>query len=324
MEGKIGSNYDYHAAPSIETIIPRSKGKGPQAFLQALADSGWGTTVSSVAQNLGSIQTTPPDPQAARALAVAKRNARKVGINPTPFNGDVAGGGGRFITIRADAKGMVDWVESALGTGEGTAKQQRWASNFGLGGTEPWCANFVSNGLARRGVTNLPSNPNYVPSYEQEWGRYAVAGGLAAAKPGDLLTFSGSHIGVYVGNGEMISGNSSDAVSRTEAGSPSMVIRPPYKGGKVKVQEGQAIPGSTSAAALGGAPGGAAVAGATLGGGVARRRLPVAAAAPLPLPNSTAVASILPGLYRQFQLGEGEEEGGPRRATIKQLSRRGV
>lgn len=300
MRGRIGGEHSYRAAPSIQSIIPKAAGKGPQAALQALAESGWGTNVGHVAQIMRQIRATPPDPKAQRALAVAKRSARALGIdpnryNPTPFNGDVQGGGTGFTVVRADAKGMIDWATSALNTDEGTAKQLRWAARFGLGPTQPWCANFVSNGLLRRGITDLPSNPNYVPSYEAEWGpKYGVPGGLRNAKPGDILTFGpGRHIGIYVGNGEMISGNSSDTVARTPVDSDlSMVIRPPYKGGKVRVPDAQ-LAGSTPAGALagvGGAPGGG-------GGGAGQQpggeRMPVALGA-VPISDLLRTLSLDP------------------------------
>lgn len=267
------------------------------------------------------------DPKAVQQLRVAKQNARAEGINPTPFNGDVTGGDGNYTIVRADAKGMVDWVESAVGVSEGSPKQMRWAGRFGLGATQPWCANFVSNGLLRRGITDLPSNPNYVPSYESEWGAYAVP--LAKAKPGDLVTFSGSHIGVYVGNGEMISGNSSDAVSRTPVGSPSMVIRPPYKGGKVRVADSQ-LAGSTSTSALGGGVS-SVPAGAGLTGGQAATMRP--AIGPLTqLTSPLAAGPVLPSELLEggedsvsgaaetllALLGEGSEPGAilPRRALL--------
>jgi hypothetical protein len=183
-----------------------------------------------------------------RKLAVTKAKAQKLGLKVGQRTPDLGlDPKTKTVKVRADAKGMVKWAESVEGETEGSAKTVRWGAEFGLNPvSQPWCANFVSNGLARRGITNLPSNPNYVPSYESEWAEYAVPGGLAKAKPGDLVTFSGAHIGIFVGNGEMISGNSSDAVSRTPVGEPSMVIRPPYKGGFVKVKESTALPGSTN------------------------------------------------------------------------------
>lgn len=207
----------------------------------------------------------PPNPSAQEALKVAVKNARADGINPTPNNGDVEGGRGEWVLVRADARGMVNWAESTTGTQEGTARQQAWAARFGLSNTGPWCANWVSNGLLRRGFSagELPANPNNTgtPGYEQwgEEGKHAQVVGrseadLASAKPGDVLTFSGEHTALYVGNGEMISGNFGDEVERTPVAAHanlSMIIRPDYKGGRVKIKAGQlpaATPGSATAA----------------------------------------------------------------------------
>jgi hypothetical protein len=205
----------------------------------------------------------PPNPSAVEALHVAQKEAKAAGINPTPWNGDVEKGHGDTVYVRADAKGMVNWVKSALGAQEGSARQLNWAAHFGLGSSQPWCANLVSNGLVRRGVTDLPANPNYVPSYE-EWAREGKAAtdlgtNLAKAKPGDLIAYSGEHIGVYVGHGEVISGNFGNEVGEGPVSSGpapvSMIIRPKYKGGRVAVHAGTPLPGSTSEEAFGGVGG---------------------------------------------------------------------
>jgi hypothetical protein len=316
MEGKIGHEYNYRAAPSIQSIIPQSKGKGPQAFLRALGSSGWGTDVGSVAQDLGMIHISPADPKVLRQLAAARVQAQKLGIPTRAVAGDLERGGGKVIYVRADGQGMVKWAESVVGTQEGSAKAERWGAKFGLNTvSQPWCANFVSNGLLRRGITNLPSNPNYVPSYEAEWSQYAVPGGLAKAKPGDLVTFSGQHIGIYIGGGEMISGNSSDAVSRTAVGEPSMVIRPPYRGGKVAVPESTPLPGSAiGSEGLASLPAGAAVAGAEAAAGGSGAPRPPAPAVPLsavPVSSLLDVHTPLPRAFGQFELGEGSQEESP-------------
>lgn len=328
MKGHLGGQYNYRAAPSIQRIIPSSKGKGPQAFLQALGQSGWGTNVSSVAQDLGMIQVTPPNPQAVQRLAAAKAQAEKLGIPTRQTGGDLERGTGNVIYVRADAQGMVKWAESALGTQEGSGKQLRWAGALGLGSTEPWCANFVSNGLLRRGFSaaELPANPNNTgtPGYEQ-WateGRYATNIGtdLARAKPGDVLAFSGAHTALYVGNGEMISGNFGNEVERTPVSAGpaalSMVIRPHYKGGKVAVSESTPLPGSViGPGGIAAAPAGAAIQGAAIGGSggtSAPRPAPaVSTASPVPISSLLDVHTPLPRAFSQFQLGEAPEEEGP-------------
>lgn len=226
---KLLNTSDYYAG------IRASRGKGPVAQVKAIGDSPWGTSKSLIEQTVNEVgQKGKPVPKA------LLKKAAKLGLKSP----DVSRGSGKTIKVRADAAGAVKWAEAQVGTQEGSSKQLNWAGKTGLGSTQPWCANFVSNDLLRRGIKNLPSNPNYVPSFEEEWGKYAVP--LNKIKRGDLVTFSGAHIGIYVGNGEMVSGNSSDAVSRTSVGSPSMVIRPPYKGGYVSVKESTPLPGGSS------------------------------------------------------------------------------
>lgn len=247
----------YGPGAGIPDILAEAKGKSVGEQLQIIGNSGWAT--SDYANELAA--TAPQvglehNPKAIASLQQAKQAASAAGINPTPWQGDVAGGGKDFTYVRADAKGMVQWLESAIGTQEGSAKQLNWASKLGLGSAEPWCANLVSNGLLRRGfsASEIPANPNSTEGFEvwgQE-GKYATDVGtdLAKAKPGDVLAFSGAHTATYVGNGEMISGNFSNETERTPVSAGpaplSMIIRPKYKGGKVKVADSGALSTSTT------------------------------------------------------------------------------
>lgn len=120
------------------------------------------------------------------------------------------------------------WGESRVGVPEGSAPQLTWAARTGLPAGEPWCASFVSNAMLANGIHDLPPNPNYVPSYEQDWRR------VDSLRIGDLVAFAGRHIGIYVGDGEMVSGNSSDAVSLTPLGRPTVILRPPYRPPRVR------------------------------------------------------------------------------------------
>lgn len=318
IKGEIGASEGYPAAPGIQAMLPAAAHGSAQDLLGALQASGWGTDVSHVQANLASVQVSH-DPQAAQALAVAKQRARAVGINPTPFNGDVEGGGGdKLVWIRAGADGMVDWATSAIGTQEGTPKQQRWAANQGLGSSQPWCANFISNGLKRRGI-EPPPNPNFVPSYETEWkGGTNIGTDLSKAKPGDLIAFSGQHIGLYVGNGEMISGNFGDEVSRdpisADSSAVSMILRPHYKGGRIQVKVGQAVPGSTSESTFGGSGEGGSVAGAAPAAAPAStgRAAPAELVA---LQSPLAAGPVLPDAY----LGTPDEHAESAAQTLQQL-----
>lgn len=232
-----------------------------------------------------------PSKQARARVQQAKEKALSIGVSPKQV-GDIVetrtvkdkdGTEVPMVKIKANAQGMKDWSESQLGQVEGDPKTMRWGEKFGLNPvTEPWCANFVSNGLIRRGIdpSILPSNPNYVPTYEDEWGQYSVGNDLAKAKPGDLLAFNGAHIGVYIGDGEMISGNSSDEVARTPAthsAGLSMIIRPPYPGGTIEVPAGQAnmnpIPVPPEAAVASSSPGSVSINGSEALTQAARERL---------------------------------------------------
>ena len=129
----------------------------------------------------------------------------------------------------------IAWARNNMGTNQGSAKQLKWAGESGLGDEGPWCASFVSADMAAQGVP-LPPNPNDTHSYEDEWtGGEVVGSSLADARPGDLLGFSGEHIGIYVGGGKMISGNWGDTVAEADVSEDShplsAVMRPNYPNG---------------------------------------------------------------------------------------------
>lgn len=327
MEGKIGSEFGYSAAPSIRKIAALAKAGAPEAAIRSYIEgpSQWGT--GRIAQSGVTAEGAHVSPKVRETLVAAKQNARSIGINPTPFNGDVGPGTGpELITIRADAQGMVHWAESALGTPEGSAKQAGWASRYGLSQSQPWCANFISNGLARRGVP-LPPNPNFVPSYESEWsGGRNIGTDLSKAKPGDLIAFSGEHIGLYVGNGEMVSGNFGNEVARSPVSAGpapvSAILRPNYKGGKIQVSVQQAVPGSTPESTFGGPAEGSATPGAAETGGrsAGGPRTPPPAA----FSNNVPVSELLSVLALSPQVNTLREESGePDTGTIARiLSRR--
>jgi hypothetical protein len=299
MEGKLGDEYDYGAAPSIETILPRSKGKGPQAFLQALADSGWGTTVEHVAQNLSMIRNRPADPEAVQKLQAAKQEARRLGIPTSP---DLEQGPRPDVVyVRADAKGMTEWAEAAVGTAEGSAKQANWSAITG-GVTDPWCAVFINAGLKRRGI-ELPPNVSHSESFlDPAWkgGTQLGTTDLRKAKPGDILVFDWGdggetdHTALYIGNGEMVGGNESDAVQQNTVPAESIVgiARPHYKGGKVAVDASAPLPSYSPSAGLVSAPAGATAPGGATGL-LQQQRAPVAAS-PIPISELLKTLSLNP------------------------------
>jgi hypothetical protein len=196
-----------------------------------------------------------PDPEAAQNLKTAQQAARKAGINPTPWNGDVAGGSGEYVTIRADAKGALNWAESAVGTKQGEPRQLHWAA-ITHGPEDPWCAEFTTAAMLRQGLP-MPDEPAYAGTYLNWKGGTDLGADLSKAKPGDILVFGepggrSEHVGIYKGDGVMISGNFSDEVALSDvedevgaAGGLQGVVRPKYKGGKIKVKAGS-LPGSSA------------------------------------------------------------------------------
>lgn len=110
------------------------------------------------------------------------------------------------------AEGLVKVAESQKGVQEGSAEQAQFASAAGISAAQAWCAAFVTWSLKRIGITNLPSDPAAVSSWES-WGGGEKIASLAKAVPGDLIAFNGEHIGIYLGGGQMISGNWSNEVA---------------------------------------------------------------------------------------------------------------
>lgn len=271
----------FSPSPQIASILEQAKGKSVPEQLRIIGESGWATSAyaSDLAQT-AKLVSEIHDPQAAIQLQAAKKNARAHGINPTPFNGDVAGGDREYVYIRADGKGAVDWAESALGTQQGTARQLHWAA-ITHGPEDPWCAEFVGAAMLRQGLS-IPADAPYAGSFLNWKDGTNLGTDLNKVKPGDLLVFGvpggrAQHIGIYKGDGVMISGNFSDEVAESsvaqevEGTGLQGIVRPKYKGGRLKVRAGS-LPGSSLATVPGstaggvGATGEESVAGAVTGG----------------------------------------------------------
>lgn len=166
--------------------------------------------------------------------------------------GDLQLGKNRKVYVRADAKGMVKWAHALLGTQEGSKLQRKWAAESGVSSAEPWCSEFIAAGLARRGLPQ-PANPAYSGTWLTWKGGKHIGTNVAQAKPGDVIVFGSNpgattHVGLYVGSGKMISGNWGNEVAAAKVSEETEpiagIIRPRYKGGKVAVKAGVALPGS--------------------------------------------------------------------------------
>lgn len=110
------------------------------------------------------------------------------------------------------AERLVKIAESQKGVQEGSAEQAQFARAAGISPAQAWCAAFATWCLKRAGVTNLPSDPAAVSSWET-WSGGTHIESLAKARIGDLIAFNGEHIGIYLGGGRMISGNWSNEVA---------------------------------------------------------------------------------------------------------------
>lgn len=156
-------------------------------------------------------------PQPASTGGVAAPNS-----SPKPGVGQPSGGTGSTLA---------SWAKSQLGVQEGSKRQRYYASRLGLSASLPWCSIFVANGLRRQGKS-LPKNPAYSGAWLNWKGGRRVK--TSQVRPGDLVIYDWGdggitdHIAVYEGNGRVIGGNQSNAVTRAPAklGQAVAVIRP--------------------------------------------------------------------------------------------------
>ncbi len=164
-----------------------------------------GVTGSSVREVLtGKASTIKPVTPSGGGSAAASAGSGAAGSLSTSV-GSLKGatpGAERFVKI----------AESQKGVQEGSAEQAQFASAAGISAAQAWCAAFVTWALKRAGITGLPADPASVSSWES-WAGGKHIESLSKARIGDLLAFNGEHIGIYLGNGKMISGNWSNEVA---------------------------------------------------------------------------------------------------------------
>lgn len=142
------------------------------------------------------------------------------------------GGGGT-----AGAEKAVDWAKKVLGVTAGSSKHQMWMTTMGRTGgelNEAWCSDWIAYLMQEVMGFNL-SNVSAIFPDSICWASWDKANQVSIdnIKPGDIVMYSGAHVGLYIGGGRCISGNYSSAV--TEHGlhdhpSPvSNIARPPYE-----------------------------------------------------------------------------------------------
>jgi uncharacterized protein (TIGR02594 family) len=151
------------------------------------------------------------------------------------------------VDTRGGAGSLVGWATKQVGVQEGSDEQIKWAENLGLSPSTPWCSIFVATAVKQMGL-EIPSNPAYSGSW-LEWGQgHGVS--LDQIRPGDIVVFDWGdggmtdHVAIYAGNGQVIGGNQSDAVTKVPLSRDNVVgvIRPPISEGNAPVLAAERAP----------------------------------------------------------------------------------
>ncbi len=203
----VGRAAGWKVPPGAVVVLGPDAGPGEGRWLTSSIE----TTLTSRNVTVKCVRPGKPLPEPA-----PKTNTRTV---------TVEGGAGSS----AGAERAVTWAKNQVGVREGSAKWQRWMSE--VGGYDPWCSFWV--GYLMREVCGLECSGFGHSDYWSSWSGASQVS-TSNLKPGDIVGYSGAHVGFYIGGGRCISGNYSSAV--TEHGlhdHPSPVsygARPKYDG----------------------------------------------------------------------------------------------
>lgn len=112
---------------------------------------------------------------------------------------------------------FVEWVRSQVGVTEYSAAHKKYADEFGMPYSWPWCSIFTSYGLLKFGGFARDELPGSL-AYSGSWLNWAHGHRVsyADAQPGDFIIYDWGdggmtdHVEVYVGDGQGIGGNESD------------------------------------------------------------------------------------------------------------------
>jgi len=163
------------------------------------------------------------------------------GVPGTPGTRAPGGAGGAGGT---GSEAALKWAESKLGTHEtGGANRGRLPDylnqrfGFGAGGGQPWCAMFTSAAVTKGGAPLAARTASVAGVHQKAQAGVGYKRGYVPpnqARPGDLVLFGSSHIGLVKsasgGKVTYVGGNQSDAVTEatTNAGGNVKIVRPKY------------------------------------------------------------------------------------------------
>lgn len=240
-------------APGASSSPPSSRGGGgaPRPSTRTVTETTPGVDNSMarfqlVQDFLGSKSSDPLD------FAMQARSLQDIPGTTSTREVPVAGGGGqrtdsatRGAAAGGGAAQALNWVQAKLedqpGSREtGGANQGRLASylnkRFGFSGA-PWCAMFTSAAVTKGGAPTSARTASVAQVRAKAQSGQGYQRGFISgrqARPGDLVLFGNSHIGMVTGvkGGQIqyVGGNQSNTVSRgtTRAGGNVSIVRPKY------------------------------------------------------------------------------------------------
>lgn len=159
------------------------------------------------------------------SMEAAPPMAGKLGVKKEGKDLSFGGKAPSIAPLPKSSNKMVKWAASKLGTQEGS---KSWAGSSSF----PWCSVFVAEALKKSGVTQMPTNPAHSSSW-LSWGGGSKVG-LKQIAAGDIVVFDWGdggetdHVAIYAGNGQVIGGNQSNAVTKVPLDRNSVVgvVRP--------------------------------------------------------------------------------------------------
>ncbi len=127
------------------------------------------------------------------------------------------------------AERAVAWAKKVIGVKQGSSKYNYWMGK--VGGYDPWCSFWI--GFLMREICGLECSDFGHVSY---WGGWANGKRISRGqlKPGDIVVYGDRHVALYIGDGQIIGGNQSDAVTQAgidsvSSAAASTFVRPNYK-----------------------------------------------------------------------------------------------